>query len=114
MIARRLGKGSRRRVHFSKERCRSARQDIVRVLGGKCSTCGFQDWRALQADHINPFPGENRISNSIQLLNDIKKSLREGVHKYQLLCANCNWIKRYENDEHRRKSSTDLSSGRSV
>ena len=29
----------------------------------------------------------------------ILKSIRAKPENYQLLCANCNWIKRYENDE---------------
>jgi hypothetical protein len=116
MIHRRKGKGTKERIHLSKERQQLSRQTIIRILGGKCVTCGFQDWRALQVDHIKPFPGPNRLVNPIQLLTDIRKSLREGVQKYQLLCANCNWIKRYENNEIniRYKVPADLSSGESV
>ena len=29
----------------------------------------------------------------------VKESIKNNYNKYQLLCANCNWIKRYENKE---------------
>lgn len=76
------------------------RQKIIQTLGGKCMKCGFFDWRALQVDHINGFPGLGRLSNAVLLLRDILESLSKKSNKYQLLCANCNWIKRYENQEH--------------
>src|SRR6266436_8170468 len=99
----------------AKEYIRAVRQEIIRVLGGKCIRCGFSDWRALQVDHVDGFPGENRISASRRLLFLIQKSLREHRNEFQLLCANCNWIKKYENNENaRQKVSADLSSGYSV
>jgi hypothetical protein len=98
-----------------KEYVRAVRQEIIRVLGGKCIRCGFSDWRALQVDHVDGFPGENRVSASRRLLFYIQKSLREHRNEFQLLCANCNWIKKYENNENaRQKVSADLSSGDSV
>jgi len=30
----------------------------------------------------------------------LKKVLADKKGSYQLLCANCNWIKRWENEEH--------------
>lgn len=63
----------------------------------KCSRCGFSDIRALQIDHING--GGNK---HVKELNGMlvfwlqKNNFPEG---FQILCANCNWIKRYENNE---------------
>lgn len=93
---------------------KAVRIETIRLLGGKCVRCGFEDWRALQADHVNG-RGEECKKAQISLYYDIKLCLRREIKKYQCLCANCNWIKRYENDEHNdHRSSVDYSSGGSV
>ena len=72
---------------------------VLALLGNKCIQCGFSDWRALQVDHINGRGSkENKISKGM-LNNRLFKEISTGITKYQLLCANCNWIKRYENKE---------------
>lgn len=83
----------------STERQRRLRVEIIQLLGGKCKECGFSDGRALQIDHI--FGGGNK-----ELLNGRRgglmyyyKVLRDQTGQYQLLCANCNWIKRHEQKE---------------
>jgi hypothetical protein len=83
-----------------KDRART-RAEILTLLGGKCVKCGFSDIRALQIDHVNGggvkhYKGR---SSSIRYNKDILDEIKEGSGKYQLLCANCNWIKRYENGE---------------
>jgi hypothetical protein len=83
----------------------SKRLEVLGLLGGKCVKCGFCDYRALQIDHINGGGHAHRMkfnNNPLRYLKDIK----ENLHLYQLLCANCNWIKRYENDEHRSKNNS--------
>jgi hypothetical protein len=73
----------------------------INVLGGKCSRCGFSDIRALQIDHVNG-GGQKEIKKigSYKMYQNIIEN--EDVRKnYQILCANCNWIKRYENKENR-------------
>jgi len=95
---------------------RAVRQEIIKALGGKCERCGFEDWRALQADHIIPCGSHGHFTNH-RLLADIKLCSRQGIKKYQCLCANCNWIKRYENNETnygKSRVSANLSSGDSV
>ena len=68
------------------------------ILGGKCARCGFADGRALQIDHIKPIGNKRRRGMStVQLLRDVIKGEASNL---QLLCANCNWIKRFENNEH--------------
>jgi hypothetical protein len=64
------------------------------MLGGKCVHCGFSDWRALQIDHIHHV-GKNREKQNV--INN--KILMGETEDYQLLCANCNWIKRHEERE---------------
>ena len=67
------------------------RRETLEFLGNKCIKCGFSDWRALQIDHINGCGIKNRLDR-YALLVDVKKH----SEKYQLLCSNCNWIKKYE------------------
>ena len=74
------------------------------ALGGKCVRCGFDsDYRALQLDHINS-DGFKDNKKYWQLQQRIYAEIIDGKHKdkYQILCANCNWIKRYELEEHSR------------
>ena len=81
------------------------KQQLYDLLGRECIKCGYDDIRALQFDHIKGNGGKDR------------KSLGGGMYRYyvkrpvlalitlQVLCANCNWIKRHEEDEinsHRR------------
>ncbi|SRR6266404_479913 len=96
------------------ERNADLRLRVLRALGGKCARCGFSDWRALQVDHVDGFP-EVRLRRDA-LYRDIRLSIHLGIKKYQCLCANCNQIKKYENNEHpnNKKISADLSSGDSV
>ena len=77
------------------------RDKAVETLGGKCIRCGFADVRALQVDHVN--------GGGLQDLRD--RGNRHGIYRavianepgYQLLCANCNWIKKAENNEQPRR-----------
>lgn len=77
-----------------------SRQRVVDLLGGKCVRCGFSDIRALQIDHING-GGYREIKDisSKTRLRLVVESVKNKEMKYQLLCANCNWIKRYEDKE---------------
>ena len=82
----------------SKHRIRMA--SLAR-LGNRCIQCGFRDWRALQIDHIN---GKGRKECRELGADGIQRkilSMKNPETEYQCLCANCNWIKRYENGEHK-------------
>lgn len=68
-------------------------------MGGKCCVCGFSDFRALQIDHIAGFGGRDRRSITRCYCNVVQESFLNKENKYQLLCANCNWIKKWENNE---------------
>lgn len=73
------------------------RDAVIEKLGGKCALCGYNtDRRALQIDHIDgKGRRERRTIGWYRFYNNI---LRDTTN-YQLLCANCNYIKRYTNDE---------------
>jgi hypothetical protein len=79
------------------QRRRKYRLELIKKLGGKCKRCGFSDWRALQIDHIKG--GGCRDKELHQGWRGDQIILNNKTGKYQLLCANCNWIKRYENNE---------------
>jgi hypothetical protein len=66
-------------------------------FGNKCNRCGFADYRALQIDHVHA--GGTREHQKLGRRKFFKKVLSDTTGAYQLLCANCNWIKRYENNE---------------
>lgn len=77
------------------------RKRILQFLGEtKCVRCGYDDWRALQVDHINgggrlEFRQRPNLTRAKQYYEHIQKN----PTAYQVLCSNCNWIKRFENKE---------------
>lgn len=86
----------------SKERYSRNRTEVFEILGNKCSKCGFSDKRALQIDHINGDAiADKKIRNKNCYHAKVIESLKNKENKYQILCANCNWIKRVENNEHK-------------
>ena len=93
-----------REDHMEKKRANEKRYSqnlkdkIFLILGDKCKSCGFSDKRALQIDHINGGGNQERKGKSqgVQYRLILTK-LESGNSDYQILCANCNWIKkRYE------------------
>jgi len=80
-----------------KEKYYGLRQQILNKFGNRCNKCGFSDKRALQIDHVNG--GGGKEIHHIGSLNYAIKVLNDTNGEYQLLCSNCNWIKRYENNE---------------
>jgi len=86
------------RAIYDRERWRRRRRTAINGLGGCCVRCGFDDWRALQVDHIQPLMRTSKHDG--ELSRDVIRRIERGdTGNLQLLCANCNWIKRYENDE---------------
>ena len=75
------------------------RKAALELLGSVCVKCGFSDVRALQFDHINGGGNKEIKSNTKNYTLQIIKSIVNKEKKFQLLCANCNWIKRAENNE---------------
>jgi hypothetical protein len=93
------------------------RKFIIDFLGGKCvnhlinygTEC--YDIRVLQIDHKEGDGNTERrkYKNKVDyLMMSIKRDILAGVDvkkRYQVLCANCNWIKFYENEEFIKKPS---------
>lgn len=86
---------------LAKRRIQKRRLLLIKLLGNKCVKCGFDDWRALQIDHIHGGGNKERKKRKHMdsYYKSIIESVKRGEKKYQLLCANCNWIKKYENSE---------------
>lgn len=77
------------------------RMQIFERYGKVCKKCGFSDIRALQIDHVL---GDGNIERSktkwaFGTATYYRKVLADKTGKYQILCANCNCIKRIENNE---------------
>lgn len=77
------------------------RAAVIERFGGTCVRCRFSDARALQIDHINGGGGRelNTMRNTTYYDHLLKINDVDLFAKYQLLCANCNWIKRIEQNE---------------
>lgn len=87
---------------WNKEFTAKLRAQVRNLLGDKCKRCGITDIRVLQIDHINGNGYREKkemgwsSGNVVPYYRHILDVKGEG---YQLLCANCNWIKRYEQKE---------------
>lgn len=79
---------------------RRAKMQLFKLLGGRCCKCGFSDDRALQVDHIDaqPLPRATGLRGGEKLYRAILNGAFP-LSDFQLLCANCNSIKRFENGE---------------
>jgi len=78
------------------------RKKLFQLLGNDCVRCGFSDIRALQLDRKNGHGYDDRkkfkLSGTL-LYQFYLKNPGLAKEKLQILCANCNWIKRDENNE---------------
>lgn len=88
------------------------RNQVLDILGRKCSSpnckwvnldgsIGCTDVRCLQLDHKKGGGGRHLklISGSVASYRWIVENPSLVGEWFQLLCANCNWIKRVENEE---------------
>lgn len=84
------------------------KKEIFILLGNKCSNpnCPIppekMDIRCLQIDHIHGDGSKERKkvpNGTVYFFKKVLKSLESNEGKYQLLCAYCNWLKRYINNE---------------
>ncbi len=93
----RLNSNAHNRVVYSK-----LRLALLGALGSVCCRCSFSDSRALQVDHVNG-GGFKEIRksgySSIGYVKMVLAKVLSGSSEYQLLCANCNQIKKHENNE---------------
>jgi hypothetical protein len=72
------------------------RAQFLDDLGGRCVRCGFSDPRALQVDHVAGRNGQPRGATNSRKFYEYVLAHRE---EFQLLCANCNIIKKMELSE---------------
>jgi RNase P subunit RPR2 len=73
------------------------RHKVINHLGGKCAKCGYEDIRALQIDHVKGQGAKQLNSANHQWYRYYKEVMQtEPGLIYQVLCANCNWVKRAE------------------
>ena len=64
----------------------------------KCNSCGFSDIRALSIDHIKGNGNKHRKAiGRMDFYQWIKKN--NFPKGFQVLCFNCQWIKRVQNNE---------------
>jgi len=83
--------------------------EIFELLGNKCVNPYnlehgdfMSDVRCLQIDHVNGHGHKDIRETSLcrtTYYREVLKRIKEGSKDYQLLCANCNWIKKAENQE---------------
>jgi len=78
---------------YQREKIRTIRSEVIEKLGGKCISCGYNDNRALQVDHVNGGGGKERKIYSWKYWKMLKNLT--DMQEYQLLCANCHAIKSY-------------------
>ena len=90
-----------KRKKKQKDRYDQFRLKVFNKLGNQCFVCKFNDIRALQIDHL--FGGGSKERQKMNSCKFLKQVLLDKKGNYQLLCANCNWIKRYENNENRKR-----------
>jgi len=86
---------------------RKARRECISLLGGKCVKCDFFDERALCIDHINGGGRKERKLFGGNYYNSVLKKIKVGSQDYQILCANCNTVKKIENKEQKNKKYFD-------
>jgi len=91
---------------YNRKHIYGLRSKLFDILGRECKRCKFSDMRALQIDFING--GHVRILKQ-KFNNNVNKLYKFYVYQPELtkqelqtLCANCNWIKRHENNENRK------------
>ena len=63
--------------------------NLIKVLGGKCCLCGFDDFQeALEFHHVNPAEKSFGIMDSKHVTASLEDQLNE-LKKCVLVCANC-------------------------
>lgn len=92
----------------NKKRTSRARIQALIILVGTqhiiCNKCGYDvDVRALQIDKITgghrKWAKEKKLTNTLRFYYWIIKNPEFAIKEFQILCANCNYLKRHYNNE---------------
>ncbi len=72
------------------------RQALYEILGKECVGCGHADIRVLEFDHIHDDGAADRreFSGARSMLDYYVANPEEALVTLQVLCRNCNWLKR--------------------
>lgn len=94
----------KRKENYNKHYRFHIRLDLMEILGGSmCIFCGYSsDIRALQIDHkygTGPKDRE-RFKSNYKMYRYYRDHPEEAKGKLQVLCANCNAIKKINNQEY--------------
>ena len=95
--------GRVRTRQYQRKQRQKNRECVFNHYGNVCARCGFSDYRALSIDHINGGGTKHRKetgdgSSFYEWL--VARNYPDG---FQTLCMNCQFIKRYENNEMNRR-----------
>lgn len=84
------------------------KMQLLELLGKKCIRCGFDNLLTLQLDHINGggCSEVKKFGGGTQMQNYYIRHPEEAKQTLQVLCANCNWIKRHDRSEHGKRRSS--------
>jgi len=85
-----------RQIRNDKETREELKSAVLAQYGNACVSCGFTDVRALQLDHKFGGGCQERKRHSLKTMYKMALATPD---RYQILCANCNWIKRAERNE---------------
>jgi len=88
LIDKKYYEGNKEDIYLrKKERLKKRREELKKLLGGKCSKCGYDKCLAALDFHHNTLEKEGNISHFVKYFSK-EKSLKE-IKKCILLCANC-------------------------
>ena len=91
----------RKKIEYNKKKMRRIRLEVMGILGRRiCVKCGVTDVRALQVDHKDGGgTKELKAKGNHSMYYRYLREPEEARKNLQVLCANCNQIKREENKE---------------
>jgi len=95
-----------KRRDYGKKQYDLRKEKIYSILGEKCVKCGYSDIRALQIDHVNGGGNTHRRALGWKYFKTLSEMSQDDLRKdFQILCANCNMIKKAENNEYSHSGS---------
>jgi len=92
------------------------RREAVKLLGNKCSLCEINDYMVLTIDHINDDPENDPFRTKPRRIQTKAKELVKwiidnpdnAIERLQVLCWNCNNLKRYYRNEYNKRMNSKV------